>query len=84
MGYTCSVCGEKVAGDLIDLKDHTEGHIVEEIKKKNPGWVEEDGVCPKCREYYQTQISGRGERDEDGMKSWNHFRGRLKSWFKNL
>lgn len=29
------------------------GYIMEQIKKAHPKWVEKDGACPKCWEYYR-------------------------------
>lgn len=58
MEYQCSVCQESVEGDLISLKEHTEGHIVDVIKEKHPEWTDEDGICQKCLDYYRNQIKG--------------------------
>jgi len=58
MSYTCSVCQAEVPDDLVVFMNHTEGHIVEEIKAKHPDWVENDGLCQKCVDYYKNQIKG--------------------------
>ncbi len=58
MAYTCSVCNEKVEGDLIVFTEHTQDHIVELIKEKFPDWVEENGICQKCLNYFQSQLKG--------------------------
>lgn len=58
MKYTCHACGEVVEGDVVDLKEHTDQHVIDLIKKKYPKWVEEDGLCPRCVEYYERQIKG--------------------------
>lgn len=58
MEYICGVCGERLNRDLLGFKKHTEEHIVEIVKKDNPQWVEESGICPKCLEYYQKQLKG--------------------------
>ena len=58
MQYTCPVCKNVVEGDLKKYVDHTEEHVLDIIKGKNPHWVEKDGVCPKCLEYYKRQIKG--------------------------
>jgi hypothetical protein len=44
--------------DLLIVIPHTEQHIVDEIKKKHPGWAEGNGVCKKCYEYFKTQMKG--------------------------
>lgn len=58
MDYKCGVCGEKVEGDLISFKNHTEDHILDIMKKDHPQWVDENGVCRKCLDYYRKQLTG--------------------------
>jgi len=58
MIYTCPVCEEKIERELPVFMDHTERHIVDEIKKKHPEWVGGDGICKKCLEYYKNSIKG--------------------------
>ena len=58
MDYTCSVCQNKVSGDLMVYKDHTDKHIVDLVKHDHPDWVENDGLCKKCFDYYQSEIRG--------------------------
>jgi len=58
MSYQCSVCGDKVAGDLVTFKDHTEKHIVDLVKHDHPDWAEKDGICRKCYEYYKQELQG--------------------------
>jgi len=56
--YQCPVCNKKTPRDLAVYIDHTNQHIVEEIKKDHPQWVSGDGTCKPCMDYYETQISG--------------------------
>ena len=58
MDYKCSVCGDRVQGDLLLYINHTEEHIMEEIQAHHPDWVEKDGLCKKCVDYYRKQING--------------------------
>ena len=58
MEYKCSVCNAKVKGDLLVYIDHTEQHIMDEIKARHPDWVEQGGLCRKCVDYYKKQIKG--------------------------
>ena len=58
MSYRCSLCNENVEGDLIVFKEHTEEHIIDEIKKKHPEWVRKDGACQKCIDYFKAQLKG--------------------------
>lgn len=58
MEYQCGVCKQKVAGGLVPLTEHTERHIVDLIKIKHPEWIEDNGVCKKCLDYYKQQLKG--------------------------
>jgi len=58
MEYKCSLCEKKIEDDLTVYIDHTEKHIVEEIQSDHPEWVNEDGICPKCVDYYRKQMKG--------------------------
>ena len=58
MEYKCSVCHEAVEGDLLVYVNHTEKHIMDEIKAKNPDWVEKDGICQECIDYFKNQLKG--------------------------
>ena len=59
MEYTCPVCGDKVARDLVVFIGHTEKHIADEIRKKPPEWAAGDPICGKCIKYYRDQMEGR-------------------------
>ena len=58
MNFECPVCGEIIPYDLKVIMPHTEKHIVDVIKKRNPNWVEDDGICKKCFVYYKEQMRG--------------------------
>ncbi len=58
MAYKCSVCSEHVEGDLLVYINHTEEHIIDEIRAKHPDWAEEDGMCKKCVDYFRSQMKG--------------------------
>ena len=62
MEYKCSVCKEEVEGDLLIYVDHTEKHIVDEIKANHPQWAESDGMCKKCIDHYRNQMKGNSLR----------------------
>lgn len=57
-GYQCPLCNKQMDRDLILFLDHTNQHVIDRIKQANPHWIEENGVCQPCMEYYRTQISG--------------------------
>ncbi|MCK5178139.1 MAG: hypothetical protein KAR32_01305, partial [Candidatus Omnitrophica bacterium] len=61
--YKCSVCGEHLKDDLLVYVDHTEEHIIEEIRAHHPDWVGKDGACKKCLEYYRSQMQGRSSTE---------------------
>jgi len=56
MRYICPVCNRSMERDLLVFLSHTEGHIVDEIKKSHPSWVGSDGICRKCHDFYRKQI----------------------------
>lgn len=58
MEYKCSVCGETIKEGMEVFLTHTDKHVVDIIKEKHPQWVDADGVCHKCVEYYKKQMKG--------------------------
>ncbi len=54
--FICPTCNENMSRDLDIVIPHTEEHIIDAIKKKHPNWVESDGICKKCYEYYKSQL----------------------------
>jgi len=44
--------------NLILFLDHTNQHVIDQIKKKYPEWVAEDGICKPCADYYTLQLQG--------------------------
>ena len=52
----CKLCNNEVES----LTHFAEQWIIETIKEKNPHWVENDGSCQKCLDYYKSldDISG--------------------------
>ena len=56
MKYYCDICNEEIEGGAAAYINHTEAHIIEAIKSENPNWVEKNGVCKKCIEYYRKQM----------------------------
>lgn len=57
--YRCPLCEREMERDLILYLDHTQQHILDQIKREHPEWVESDGVCKPCSDYYQRQLSGK-------------------------
>lgn len=56
--YVCSVCNKTLERDLVAYIQHTDRHIIDEIKKKHPDWTDKDGLCTKCFEYFRQQMAG--------------------------
>ena len=57
--YQCPVCHKEVPRDLVVFLDHAKQHIIDEIKKQHPEWVENSGVCKQCMMYYEEQLGGK-------------------------
>lgn len=62
MEYICSACRGKV-GDLVLFKEHTEQHIINLVKHDHPEWTENNGLCPRCAEYYRSEMRGSTFKD---------------------
>lgn len=56
MDFICPTCGKHIERDLLLIIPHTEEHIVELIMKEHPEWIESDGLCKQCYEYYKKQL----------------------------
>ena len=57
MEYVCPTCGEKVPRDLLVFLSHTEDHIVDVVKRQHPDWIEGDGFCKRCYNYYKNELT---------------------------
>ena len=53
---TCPLCGDAVNKLLYTFHVENEKVVLEKIKTINPGWAEDDGICSRCVDYYQTQL----------------------------
>ena len=54
--FVCPICRKRISRDLAVVIPHTEELIIDVIKKKHPDWVDKDGICKKCYEYYKSQL----------------------------
>ena len=52
----CPLCDEPVEKLLYRYHVDSEQQVIGKIKKENPGWCENDGICSRCVDYYQLQI----------------------------
>ncbi len=61
--FKCPVCGEIVpVGELrahaaTDNQRFQDGLVIARIKQDHPEWVEADGACPKCIQYYHQRVA---------------------------
>ena len=65
--YTCPTCGSQMERDLSIFMEHTDKHVVEEVKRLNPKWLTQDGFCPKCLEYVKKSIRGAEESGDTNI-----------------
>ena len=49
----CSICGMDVPAASLEIHRLAEEYILERIRVEHPEWVEADGACPKCLEFYE-------------------------------
>ncbi|MBN3040746.1 MAG: hypothetical protein JW867_06425 [Candidatus Omnitrophica bacterium] len=56
MDFVCPLCGKKIERDVLSIKNHTDEHVIEAIKKKYPKWAKKDGTCNKCYDFYRKQL----------------------------
>ena len=56
--YKCPLCGRKVVRDLALFLEHTNQHVIDKIKSNHPEWIESDGACAPCVDYYKKALSG--------------------------
>ncbi|RME55861.1 MAG: hypothetical protein D6795_02420 [Deltaproteobacteria bacterium] len=57
--FICPVCERAVDDVIIPFHKNVERQILALIQRHNPRWVEPDGSCPKCIEYYKALIANR-------------------------
>lgn len=49
----CPVCKKITDTKVVDVCVTAYNYLIERIKEEHPEWVEKDGVCPRCVEYYE-------------------------------
>jgi len=52
----CPFCNDAVDKLLYRFHSSSEEAIVEKIKLHNPGWTDNDGICSRCLDYFNTEI----------------------------
>lgn len=59
MEYKCDLCKKSISGGVLPYSEHVEEHIIELIKARHPEWVNKDGLCQQCYDYFKKELSGR-------------------------
>ena len=49
----CPICQKKVDSFSAEVCHEAKEYIMKRIKDDHPEWVEKDGLCPKCMDYYE-------------------------------
>jgi len=49
----CPLCNQEKSSNIVNTCISAYQYIIRRIKQEHPGWVEKDGACPKCVEYYK-------------------------------
>jgi serine protease AprX len=53
---TCPLCNDPVDELLYRFHINSEKAVIDKIKANNPGWIETDGICSRCIDYYNIEI----------------------------
>ena len=49
----CPICNKELDQPIVDTCIEAYNYVIKRIKQEHPDWVEKDGACPKCIEYYK-------------------------------
>lgn len=49
----CPICTKEMDEPIVNACTEAQRYVIERIKEEHPDWVENDGACPKCLEYYK-------------------------------
>lgn len=58
--YRCSRCGKIIRGSLLLVHTKAEEYIIELLKRDHPEWVDHNGACSHCEQYYQALVERAG------------------------
>ena len=58
--------------------DHMQVHIIDLVKHDHPEWVEGNGICVQCHEYYKSEIDGSVFKDADCALRKRKIKGLMK------
>lgn len=49
----CPICKKQKEDLIVNICTDAYKFVIKRIKEGHPDWIEEDGACPKCIEYYK-------------------------------
>ncbi|MEO6734023.1 MAG: S8 family serine peptidase [Ferruginibacter sp.] len=52
----CPLCNDKVDKLLYRFHIDSEQKVLDKIKEQNPGWMQNDGCCSRCVDYYNIEV----------------------------
>ncbi|HAJ56758.1 MAG TPA: hypothetical protein DCL35_03185 [Candidatus Omnitrophica bacterium] len=55
MRKECPICKKSVEEDVSKICQDAEDWIIKAIRRSHPDWVEKNGTCSKCVDYYKKQ-----------------------------
>lgn len=53
MQKKCPICNRLVEENIVNLCRDAEDWILQSIKRAHPDWIERDGTCSRCLNYYK-------------------------------
>ena len=53
MKTKCPICKKDVDENVAEICKDAENWTIQTIKRLHPDWVEENGSCSKCLDYYK-------------------------------
>ncbi len=53
MRKKCPICNRFIEENIVKLCQDAEDWILQSIKRAHPDWVERDGSCSRCLNYYK-------------------------------
>lgn len=48
----CPLCKQEKSPTVVNTCISAYQYVIKRIKDDHPDWIEKDGACPKCLEYY--------------------------------
>ncbi len=54
MKKLCPICKKHVDENIVGVCRDAEQWIIDSIRRAHPEWVEKDGTCSKCLDYYRS------------------------------